>query len=166
MNTIVDHYGSLASLRHARLWLRRYMLNRKAIRLRVDWDRLLREVRGRSIGGPEHVRAQERDANRHLMDASLAAAVQMIPRLADVRLTRYWAGVIDMSPDGLPILDARTGVDGLVVVTGLSGHGLALGPAIGRIAADLAADGATTRSIDAFSLRRFEGDVPVPKKML
>jgi sarcosine oxidase subunit beta len=71
-----------------------------------------------------------------------------------------------MSPDGLPILDGSTGVDGLVVVTGLSGHGLALGPAIGRIAADLALDGRTDRPIDAVALRRFAGDTPIPKKML
>ena len=157
MNTIVDHYLSLASLRHARTWTGRYLANRRAIRLRVDWSRL----RGRS---PAH--AVERAANRKLMDASLAAAARMIPRLREVRVTRYWAGVIDMSPDGLPIVDASTGVDGLVVVTGLSGHGLALGPAIGRIAADLASDGRSDRPIDAFALRRFDSETPVPKKML
>ena len=148
MNTIVDHYVSLASLRHMRIWTRRYLANRKAIRLRV----------GR--------RGQERPANRALMDASLTAAANMIPRLRDVRITRYWAGVIDMSPDGLPILDGATGVDGLVVVTGLSGHGFALGPAIGRIAAELATDGRSTRAIEAFSLRRFAGATPIPTKML
>jgi sarcosine oxidase, subunit beta len=167
MNAIVDHYLSLASLRHARLWARRYLANRKAIRLHVDWPRLARELRGRSVGAAEHMaRPVERDANRKLMDASLEAAGRMIPRLRHVRIARYWAGIIDMSPDGLPILDGRTGLDGLVVVTGLSGHGLALGPAIGRIAADLATEGRTVRPIDAFSLRRFEGDTPIPKKML
>jgi sarcosine oxidase subunit beta len=100
------------------------------------------------------------------MDESLAAAATMIPRLADVRISRYWAGVIDMSPDGLPIVDGATGIDGLVLVTGLSGHGLALGPAIGHIAAELATEGRTTRPIEPFSLRRFEGRTPIPKKML
>lgn len=161
MNTVVDHYVSLASLRHARMWTRRYLANRRAIRLRVDWSRLARELRGRAVA-----QSVERPANRKLMDASLAAAARMIPRLREVRITRYWAGVIDMSPDGLPVLDAATGVDGLVVVTGLSGHGLALGPAIGRIAAELAVGGRTDQPIDAFSLRRFEGETPIPKKML
>jgi sarcosine oxidase subunit beta len=164
MNTVVDHYASLASLRHSRIWARRYLANRKAIRLHVDWARIAREVRGRSLGSM--VRSVERDPNRKLMDASLEAARQMIPGLRDVRITRYWAGVIDMSPDGLPIFDGATGVDGLIVVTGLSGHGLALGPAIGRIAAELVTEGSTDRPIDAFSLRRFEGDTPIPKKML
>jgi sarcosine oxidase, subunit beta len=167
MNTIVDHYLSLASLRHVRTWTGGYLANRKAIRLHVDWLRLARELRLRSAGAAEHMALPvERDANRKLMDASLEAAGRMIPRLRDVRIIRYWAGVVDMSPDGLPILDGSTGLDGLVVVTGLSGHGLALGPAIGRIAADLATEGRTDRPIDAFSLRRFEGDTPIPKKML
>ena len=167
MNTIVDHYLSLASFRHARMWARRYLANRRAIRLHVDWPRITRELRRRSVAGAEHMaRPVERDANRKLMDASLEAAGRMIPRLRNVRITRYWAGVVDMSPDGLPILDGSTGLDGLVVVTGLSGHGLALGPAIGRIAAELATEGRTDRPIDAFSLRRFEGETPIPKKML
>ncbi len=167
MNTIVDHYLSLASLRHLRTWTGRYLANRKAIRLHVDWPRLSRELRSRSVAAAEHMaRPVERGANRKLMDASLEAAARMIPRLRDVRITRYWAGVIDMSPDGLPILDGSTGLDGLVVVTGLSGHGLALGPAIGRIAAELATEGRTDRPIEAFSLRRFEGDTPIPTKML
>ncbi len=167
MNTIVDHYLSLASLRHLRTWTGRYLANRKAIRLHVDWPRLSRELRSRSVAAAEHMaRPVERGANRKLMDASLEAAARMIPRLRDVRITRYWAGVIDMSPDGLPILDGSTCLDGLVVVTGLSGHGLALGPAIGRIAAELATEGRTDRPIEAFSLRRFEGDTPIPTKML
>src|SRR5205823_4666229 len=167
MNTIVDHYGSLASFRHARTWMRRYRANRKAIRLRVDWTRLTREVRTRSVGAAEHMDRQvERTPNRQLMDDSLAAAGRVIPRLRNARISRYWTGVIDMSPDGLPILDGSAGPVGLVVVTGLSGHGLALGPAIGRIAAELATDGRTTRPIEAFSLRRFAGETPIPAKML
>jgi glycine/D-amino acid oxidase-like deaminating enzyme len=167
MNTIVDHYFSLASLREFRTWTRRFLQNRKAIRMRVDWPRLASELQSRSIGGAQHMaRVAERGANRKLMDASIAAAAEMIPRLRDVRVARYWAGVIDMSPDGLPILDGATGVDGLVVVTGLSGHGLALGPAIGTIAAELATERRTDRPIEAFSLQRFQGHTPIPKKML
>jgi sarcosine oxidase, subunit beta len=167
MNTIVDHYLSLASFRQIRLWTRRYLANRKAIRLHVDWRRLGGELRARSVGGAEYVaQSVERDANRKLMDASLDAARQIIPRLRDVQITRYWRGVIDMSPDGLPILDGSTGLDGLVVVTGLSGHGLALGPAIGRIAAELATDGRTDRPVAAFALERFESHTPIPKKIL
>lgn len=167
MNTIVDHFLSFASLRQAQVWASRYVANRRAIRLRVDWRRLAREIRVGSVAAAAHMAdTVDRRPNCRLMDASLEAAARMIPRLRDVRITRYWTGVIDISPDGLPIIDGSVGVDGLVIVTGLSGHGLALGPAIGQIAADLAVERRTDRPIEAFSLRRFENETPIPKKML
>lgn len=52
MNTVVDHYLSLASLRQARTWARRFLANREAIRLHVDWQRLASELRTRSRGHP------------------------------------------------------------------------------------------------------------------
>ena len=75
--------------------------------------------------------------------------------------------MLDISPDGFPIIDGDAGPDGLVLVTGLSGHGLALGPVIGEITADLALDGAAARPIGPFRLARFrEARVELPDKMI
>jgi sarcosine oxidase subunit beta len=71
-----------------------------------------------------------------------------------------------MTPDGLPVVDHRCGPDGLTVVTGLCGHGLAIGPVLGEIAADLVLNGATRRPIDPFSLARFDGEVTSPEVMI
>jgi glycine/D-amino acid oxidase-like deaminating enzyme len=60
-----------------------------------------------------------------------------------------------MTPDGLPVIDGGAGPDGLIVITGLCGHGFALGPVLGEIAADLAVDGRTSRPIEAFALDRY-----------
>jgi sarcosine oxidase, subunit beta len=58
---------------------------------------------------------------------------------------------------------SRTGVDGLLVAAGFSGHGFKIAPAVGRLVADLVVDG---RSNDPriphsdFRLSRFaEGDL-------
>ncbi len=75
--------------------------------------------------------------------------------------------MIDMSPDGLPIIDGDVGAEGMVIVTGLSGHGLALAPVIGEIVADLALEGETARPVRPFRLARFrEESVPAPEKMI
>ena len=71
-----------------------------------------------------------------------------------------------MSPDGLPIIDGFAGPDGLMLISGLSGHGFALGPAIGRSAAELILDGRSMLPLEPFRLERFRRRVPVPKKML
>ncbi len=46
-----------------------------------------------------------------------------------------------MSPDDAPVIGTVGGVDGLVVVTGSSGHGFKLGPAVGEEVARLVTTG-------------------------
>ena len=71
-----------------------------------------------------------------------------------------------MTPDGLPVIDGSNGPRGLTVIAGLSGHGLALGPVLGRIASDLCIDGSIARSIATFCLDRFSGKVAAPEMMI
>src|SRR5690349_15116390 len=63
---------------------------------------------------------------------------------------RAWAGEMDATPDGLPVIDGGGGPGGLVVAAGMSGHGFGLAPVIGNIVADIA-DGAEP----GFDLRPF-----------
>ena len=65
----------------------------------------------------------EPKADVKLVDASLARLSRVIPDLADARPARYWGGLIDMTPDGLPVIDNAAGPEGLVIVAGLCGHG-------------------------------------------
>ena len=53
---------------------------------------------------------------------------------------RAWGGLIDLTPDALPVLDAPDQVPGLVIGAGFSGHGFCLGPVSGEVLADLALD--------------------------
>ena len=59
------------------------------------------------------------------------------PDLAGVGLAEAWAGMIDVTPDAVPVLGAEPALPGLWIATGLSGHGFGIGPAVGRIMADL-----------------------------
>ena len=90
----------------------------------------------------------------------------VFPGAAGARALRCWGGLIDMTPDGLPVIDGTSGPLGLTVVTRLSGHGLALGPVLGEIASDLALDGSTGRPIEPFALARFTGRVARPEVLI
>ena len=73
-------------------------------------------------------------------------------------------GLVDLTPDGLPIIDGQVGPDGLTIITDLCGHGLALGPVLGEIAADLSLKGRTNRPIEPFWLSRYSsGEVAHPE---
>lgn len=58
------------------------------------------------------------------------------PQIGHLRLRRAWAGMIDVMPDEVPVLD-ETPIRGFFVATGLSGHGFGIGPGVGRVMADL-----------------------------
>ena len=70
---------------------------------------------------------------------------------------RFWGGVIDLTPDGLPALDAVPGARGLYVAAGFSGHGFGIGPATGHAMAALITGRASGVDLSPFALRRFAG---------
>ena len=87
----------------------------------------------------------------------LARVGRMIPLLTDVNLLRAWSGLLDMTPDGVPILGEVPGVGGYIVAAGFSGHGFCLGPIMGRLIAELITEGQPSLSLDALRLSRFNG---------
>jgi glycine/D-amino acid oxidase-like deaminating enzyme len=159
LNARVRHGVSLADLHGLRWWAPRALSFRKAIRLNLDVRRTASQVRHRSTFGTALVPAPspEPPVDARLVDSSLARLARVVPGLAGAKTTRRWGGLVDMTPDGLPVVDAGSGPDGLVVVAGLCGHGFTLGPALGETAADLALTGRTDRDVEAFSLARFAG---------
>lgn len=84
--------------------------------------------------------------------------VEVLPGMERVRIARIWAGLIDKTPDTLPVLDAVPEIAGLVVGAGFSGHGFGIGPMSGEILANLVVDGEDGRfNLQPFRLGRFAG---------
>lgn len=168
LNTTVDHALTLDDLHDLRLWAPRLVSHWRDVRLSVDVRRIGRQITAGSTRAARLVGAAPVMApNAGAIRASFHAMRRLIPDLSGVSIARMWTGMVDMSPDGMPILDGDAGPAGLVIATGLSGHGLTLGPVIGEITADLALDGGTERPIRPFRLRRFrEEKVRIPEKMI
>ena len=80
----------------------------------------------------------------------------VLPIAGGARISRTWGGLIDLTPDALPVIDAPESVAGLVVAAGFSGHGFCLGPVSGLLSADLALARAPRHDLAAFRLARFK----------
>jgi len=61
---------------------------------------------------------------------------ELLPKVAHLRVIRSWAGVVENTPDGRPVIDRLTSPDNVVVAT-MSGVGFGLSPASGHAIADL-----------------------------
>jgi glycine/D-amino acid oxidase-like deaminating enzyme len=86
---------------------------------------------------------------------------QRFPELREVKLAEAWAGMIDVTPDAVPTLGEDGTVKGLYIVTGLSGHGFGIGPAIGRIMADVIAARPPGHDLHRFRAGRFFDGTPI-----
>jgi glycine/D-amino acid oxidase-like deaminating enzyme len=73
-----------------------------------------------------------------IIQAIHAQAAKIYPQLQGVPIAEAWGGMIDVMPDEIPVIGAPSGLEGLILATGLSGHGFGLGPGTGHLAADLA----------------------------
>jgi len=108
------------------------------------------------------------DETRHPMDPEMLGADvgleeatdvlertgRALPRLAEARYRRGWAGAFDITPDWMPILD-ESPLRGFWIAAGMSGHGFKLAPAIGEMMADLIAGRTPVVSPEPFRLGRF-----------
>ena len=68
---------------------------------------------------------------------------------------KTWAGIIDTMPDVVPVLDEVDSVPGCIVATGFSGHGFGIGPAAGKIVADLVQGKESEHDLHRFRFSRF-----------
>jgi sarcosine oxidase, subunit beta len=80
----------------------------------------------------------------------------VVPAALDAPIDEIWAGLIDRTPDALPVLQSVTDPAGLVIAMGFSGHGFCLGPVTGRIAAAMVQDQPVDLPIEPFALARFD----------
>jgi sarcosine oxidase, subunit beta len=88
---------------------------------------------------------------------------RFVPITKELGIRKAWAATIDYTPDHLPILGPALRPDGSsidgVTVASPGGHGMMWGPAVARIAADLALRGRTkVTDVRDFGMDRFDAD--------
>ena len=82
------------------------------------------------------------------------AAMTLMPMIGHARVLRSWGGIMDMTPDGSPIID-RTPIDGLYIDCGWCYGGFKAVPASGFAFAHLLAEDRPHSTAERFRLDRF-----------
>ena len=85
----------------------------------------------------------------------IEAGVTLMPMIGKAKLLRSWGGIMDMSPDGSPIID-HTHVDGLFLNCGWCYGGFKAVPASGWCMAHLMATNTPHEYAERYRLDRFE----------
>ena len=95
----------------------------------------------------------------HPPAASIARVISsvsaILPLVSQTPIFRIWGGLLDLTPDALPVLDQVPSIVGLYIAAGFSGHGFGIAPAVGEVMAKKILGKKTNISLDLFSFDRF-----------
>ncbi|WP_137130850.1 FAD-binding oxidoreductase [Rhizobium sp. FY34] len=80
--------------------------------------------------------------DRAQIELTLSRARALLPELQTAPVAAAWAGYIDSTPDGVPVIADVPSLPGFVLAAGFSGHGFGIGPGAGHLVADIVTGGA------------------------
>jgi glycine/D-amino acid oxidase-like deaminating enzyme len=149
-----DHFRLLAD------FLPRLLSSRHEIRLRLGgrmWEEL-RTARHWTMDQTtpfEAVRVLDPKPKQGILAEAQAALSRVFPVFSGMRVAQSWAGLMDVTPDAVPVIDQVKRIPGFFIATGFSGHGFGIGPGAGRLMADLVAGDPPVVDPKPFRLDRF-----------
>ena len=157
----------LDTLRHFREFAPIAWQNRRSLKVRIG-RRLWKDVLGALPGTNERAaywqrrRAVDPEPLPGVAEHTLGKLHEAFPELPPLAIEARWAGYIDSTPDQAPAIGPVPGVEALHVLSGLSGHGFALGPAAAELQAALILGDSPEVDTKPFRFERFaERDLPI-----
>lgn len=85
--------------------------------------------------------------------------MKYIPRLADAKIVRTWAGWMDLCVDKVPIISPVEEVPGLILACAFSGHGFGIAPTVGTQLAQMVTEKKTDIDLTALRYDRFKAKI-------
>lgn len=163
--TVAHNHFSVAELTPQHLqffadFLPMLKLEHKAIKLRVG-SRLIEEwkmARHWKLDQPspfEQVRILDPQPYANVMAEALQGLQKAYPAFQGIQILEHWGGMIDATPDAVPVIDRIDSIPGLHLASGFSGHGFGLGPGAGKLMAEIVTDEKACVDPQPFRFARF-----------
>lgn len=103
----------------------------------------------------EKIRVLDPEPDEATNLAVFKALQQAFPAFKTARITQSWAGMIDTTPDIIPVISPLDKISGCILATGFSGHGFGIGPGAGRLIADMVMGEKPVVDPSPFHIKRF-----------
>jgi glycine/D-amino acid oxidase-like deaminating enzyme len=146
-------------IRFCNSYISNYLNSKETVSLKLG-SRFFKELSWPKKWSFDHVTVFEKERmldpapNEKLLNEAYKLLGQNFPSLQNIAIAKKWAGMIDVTPDELPVISEVSDLPGLIISTGFSGHGFGIGPGAGKVTAELATGGETAVDISCFSLSR------------
>jgi glycine/D-amino acid oxidase-like deaminating enzyme len=138
----------------------RLRANRHEVRLRLGgrfWEELRRKRRWTLDEATpfEAVRVLDPTPKQDILTEARQVLGKAFPSFAAMQVAQSWGGMIDSTPDVVPVIDKVARIPGFFIASGFSGHGFGIGPGAGRLMADIVMGNTPVVDPTPFRLDRF-----------
>jgi glycine/D-amino acid oxidase-like deaminating enzyme len=154
LGTEGEHHLMVDSLRFLPVFIRPYLYNKAKVKFKLGRV-LMDDLLGR-FDDPKRLRALDPSPSRKEIEQAVGHMQAEYEGLDAMTVERIWAGYIDCTPDMLPVIDRLDQPRGLVLATGLSGHGFGLGPIVGQLVSEIIVDAQPSLDLSALRFSRFK----------
>ena len=157
-----EHFIGPDSFRYMSKWLKTGFRSRHELKLCLSqlkgspdaWN-VNRHWFGNEISPFEKMRVLDPAPTAGKIELMQKRFAQRFPQIGEPKILNAWAGMIDAMPDMVPIVDRVPQLEGLIIATGFSGHGFGIGPAFGKIIAQMACGERSGYDLNRFRFSRF-----------
>jgi len=163
---LLNHSIALSSFRFGIKFLPALMLEFRKLRLSVGSD-LLDEIRTPrrwplDRESPfEKKRVLDPAPSKRVVQKTRKIVDRLFPQLASTQIVEAWAGIVEMTPDMVPVMCESDTIPGFFIATGFSGHGFGIGPGAGKAAAALLTNTDCGIDLSELHLKRFFDGSPI-----
>ena len=105
----------------------------------------------------EQIRVLDPEPNPAIVEESRRNLARAFPAFAGAKIAQSWGGLIDTTPDAVPVIGPVASIPGFFLMSGFSGHGFGIGPGAGRLMAELVTGAAPCVDPAPFRFERFSG---------
>ncbi len=109
----------------------------------------------------ERTRVLDPKPNLRVLKSFCKSFNEVYPQLAGTRIVESWAGMVETTPDVVPVMCEHESIPGFHIATGLSGHGFGIGPGAGKALAAMLTGNNVGIDMTPFRLSRFFDGSPI-----
>lgn len=159
-SAFMDHSITPSTFHHAFKFLRALRQEYKGLHLSIGRDFIdeWRTPRKWSLDAQspfEKIRVLNPEPNPRAVRAIRKELDALFPQLAGTEIVETWAGIIETTPDVIPIIEESEKIPGFHIATGFSAHGFGIGPGAGKAIAGMLTGTETGIDLSEFRLSRF-----------
>lgn len=158
--SVLDHSITPSTFRYAFKFLPALMQEIKILRISIGrdfFDELKMPTRwSLDEASPfEKIRVLNPEPSKKVLKGIRNNLNDVFPALAEVIIVEAWAGMVETSPDVVPMIGAAGDVSGFYIASGFSGHGFGIGPGAGKSLAAMLTGSGDSVDLAPFRLSRF-----------